>query len=307
MAAKIYDCIIIGGGPAGATASIYASRANMSTLCIAGDKVSGLMYATEVEDFPGFPQTMKGTELVRLFREQAKKFGAEIALESVEKVGFSKRPFEITTDEKRYLAKTVIIATGSVPKTLGIPSEKKFFGRGVSVCAVCDGFMFKGKPLAVVGGGDSAFKEALYLTNLGCNVTLIHRRDEFRAMPLLQKRVKENKCIKLMPNSVVDEILGDTVVTGIKIKNVKSGKTSEIKANALFVAIGHTPNTGFLKGHVELDKKGYITLKKDTETSVPGVFVAGDVQDFKYMQAVTAAATGCKAALDAYRFLIENK
>jgi len=307
MAAKIYDCIIIGGGPAGATASIYASRANMSTLCIAGDKISGLMYATEVEDFPGFPQTMKGADLIRLFREQAKKFGTEIVLESVEKVNFSKKPFEIITDEKKYIAKTVIIATGSVPKTLGIPSEKKFFGRGVSVCAVCDGFFFKGKPIAVVGGGDSAFKEALYLTNLGCNVTLIHRRDQFRAMPLLQKRVSESKCIKLIPNSVVDEILGDKMVSGIRIKNVKSGKTSEIKASALFVAIGHAPNTDFLKGQVALDEKGYIVLKKDTETSVPGVFVAGDVQDFRYMQAITAAATGCKAALDAYRFLVENK
>ena len=306
MATKVYDCIIIGGGPAGYTAGIYAARANLSILCISGDKISGLMYANEVEDFPGFPKSVKGPELVRLCKEQAQKFGVEVLVENVTKVNFKKKPFEVFINGKKFAGKTIIIATGASPKLLGIPSEKKLWGKGISTCAVCDGFLFKGKAVAVVGGGDTALKEALYMANLGCEVNLIHRRDEFRAMPILQKRVKENKKIKLHLNSEVAEILGKDKVSGVKIKNNKTGKTSEIKVGAVFVAIGHIPNTDFLKGQVNLDEKGYITTKNETQTSVPGVFAAGDVVDYKYMQAVTAAGSGCKAALDAYRFLQEN-
>jgi len=306
MAAKVYDCVIIGGGPAGYTAGIYAARANLSGLCISGDKISGLMYAAEVEDFPGFPNGVKGPELIRLCKEQAQKFGVEVLPENVTKVNFKGIPFEIFVGKKKFLAKTTIIATGASPKLLGIPSEKKFWGKGVSTCAVCDGFIFKRKPVAVVGGGDTALKEALYLANLGCEVNLIHRRDEFRAMPIIQKRIKENKKIKMHLKSEVVEILGEDKVSGVKIKNNKTGEASEIKVDAVFVAIGHIPNTDFLKGQINLDEKGHIVTKNDVQTSVPGVFAAGDASDYKYMQAITAAGAGCKAALDAYRFLEEN-
>lgn len=305
MAAKTYDCIIIGGGPAGYTAAIYAARANLSVLSVSGDKIGGLLYATEVEDFPGFPQSIKGPELVRLMREQAQRFGVEILPESITKVNFRKKPFEVFVESKKYSAKTIIIATGSSPKLLGLPSEKKFWGKGVLTCAVCDGFFFKGKPVAIVGGGDTALKEALYMANLGCKVNLIHRRDKLRGMPILQKRVKENKSIRLITNSEVLEIFGDKKVTSIKIKNNKTQKVSDIKVDAIFIAIGHIPNTDFLKGQVKLDEKGHIITKNEVQTSVPGVFAAGDVVDFKYMQAITAAGAGCKAALDAYKFLSE--
>lgn len=304
--AKIYDCIIIGGGPAGYTAGIYAARANLSVLCISGDKISGLMYATEVEDFPGFPNGVKGPELVKLCKEQAQKFGVDVIPESATKVNFKKKPFEVFVDAKKFSAKTAIIATGSSPKLLGILSEKKLWGKGVSTCAICDGFLFKGKPIAVIGGGDAALKEALYMANLGCEVNLVHRRDEFRAMPILQKRVKENKKIKLHLNSEVAEILGKDKVSGLKIKNNKTQKVSDLKVDAVFVAIGHTPNTDFLKGQIELDEKGYVVIKNETQTSVAGIFAAGDVVDHKYMQAITAAGAGCKAALDIYKFLTEN-
>jgi len=305
MAAKLYDCIIIGGGTAGYGAGIYSARANMSTLCVAGAKEGSLLLANDIEDYPGFPGSVKGSELLKLIKKQAEKFGVHIIGEDVVKVNFRKKPFEIFAGGKKYPAKTVIIATGASPKLLGIPSEKKFWGKGVSTCAVCDGCLFRGKPIAVVGGGDAAIKEAIYLANLGCKVTVIHRRDELRAIPILQKRAFANKSIRFSWNSEIVEIRGNKMVSAVKIKNNKTGKFSELKVNAVFIAIGHTPNTDFLKGHIKLDEKGHIVVKNEVETSVPGVFAAGDVIDFRYMQAITAASAGCKAALDAYRFLSE--
>ena len=303
MAAKIYDCIIIGGGPAGYTASIYAVRANLKTLCIAGVKAGGqLMTTTDVEDYPGFKK-IKGPELMQLMREHVKEFGIEIINEDVTKVNFKKKPFELFIDKQKFLTKTAIIAAGASPKRLGTVSEAKFFSRGVSTCAVCDGFFFKGKPVVVVGGGDTAMREALYLAALNCKVSVVHRRDKLRAQAVLQQRAFANKNIKFIWNSEVQEILGKEKVSGVEIINIKTNKVSKLNVNAVFIAIGNKPNTNFVKGQLKLDKNGYIVLQNETQTSVSGVFAAGDVHDFEYMQAVTAAGAGCKAALDAYRFL----
>lgn len=308
MPEEIYDCIIIGGGPAGYAAAVYAGRANMRTLVLAGYHSGGqLMTTTDVEDYPGFPNGIKGPELMKLFRAQAEKFVEKIIDVDVKKVDFSEVPFKMIAEDKEYRARTVIIATGSSPRLLGLASEKKYFAKGVSTCAVCDGFFFKDKDVAVIGGGDTAMREAIYLAKLCKSVTVIHRRDQLRAQAVLQDRAKTDSKIKFAWNSVVDEFLGDgEKLTGIRIRNVETEETSEIKVAGAFVAIGHVPNTDFLKGSLELDKKGYVVLEDKTRTSVPGVFGAGDVQDFVYMQAITAAADGCRAALDAHRFLEEK-
>jgi len=308
MPKEIWDCIIIGGGPAGYSAAVYAGRASMRTLVLAGYKAGGqLLMAPRVEDYLGFPNGIPGSSLAGVFRKHAEKYATKILDVDVTEVDFSKRPFKLKTDENEFLAKTVIIATGASASWLGLPSEKAYIGKGVSACALCDSWFFKGKAVAVVGGGDTALREALYLAPICKSVTVIHRRDQLRAMPLLGERAKAAK-IRFVWNSTVEEFLGDGErLKGLKLKDVKTGKTSELKVDGAFVAIGHAPGTAFLKGKLELDAKGFIVLKGGSATSVPGVFAAGDVADWKYMQAITCAGAGCAAALEAYRFLEESK
>jgi len=304
----MYDVIIIGSGSAGYTAAIYACRAGRKTLVLAGSIPGGqLMITSEVENYPGFPEGMLGPELMEKFRRQAERFGPEIVYDDVSFVDFSSRPFKIVAGGKTYEGKSVIIATGANAKWLGLPSETKFRGRGVSSCATCDGFFFKGKDVVTVGGGDTAMEEANFLANITNSVTVVHRRDMLRASKIMQERATANPKIRFIWDSAVKEITGDDKVTGVQLHNLKSGKDSHVKAEGVFVAIGYEPNTGFLKGKIELDSQGYVVTRKETETSVPGVFAAGDVRDHKYRQAITAAADGCKAAIDADRFLAEYK
>jgi len=305
-----YDLIIIGGGPAGYTAAIYGIRADMSTLLLAGEKAGGqLMLTTDVEDYPGFPKGVQGPELMKLFREQALNLGVEIINEDVIKTDLKGNVKYVLADNKKYSAKAVIIATGASAKWLGLESEQKLIGKGVTSCAVCDGYFFKNKPVAIVGGGDTAMREALYMSKLASQVTVIHRRSELKAQAVLQDRAKANKKINFIWDSEVKEVLGKDKVTGVKVSNSKTKKESELKIDGLFVAIGHKPNTDFLKGQVKLDSHNYVALKEpgiSTKTSTLGVFVAGDVHDYKYMQAVTAAGEGCKAALDAHEYLEQS-
>jgi thioredoxin reductase (NADPH) len=304
----MYDVIIIGSGSAGYTAAIYACRAGRKTLVLAGSIPGGqLMITSEVENYPGFPEGVLGPELMEKFRRQAERFGPEIVYDDVSFVDFSSRPFKIMAGGKTYEGKSVIIATGANAKWLGLPSETKFRGRGVSSCATCDGFFFKGKDVVTVGGGDTAMEEANFLANITNSVTVVHRRDMLRASKIMQERATANPKIRFIWDSAVKEITGDDKVTGVQLHNLKSGKDSHVKAEGVFVAIGYEPNTGFLKGKIELDSQGYVVTRRDTETSVPGVFAAGDVRDHKYRQAITAAADGCKAAIDADRFLAEHK
>jgi thioredoxin reductase (NADPH) len=304
----MYDVVIIGSGSAGYTAAVYACRAGRKTLVLAGSIPGGqLMITSEVENYPGFPEGVLGPELMEKFRRQAERFGPEIVYDDVSFVDFSSRPFKVVAGGKTYEGKSVIIATGANAKWLGLPSETKFRGRGVSSCATCDGFFFKGKDVVTVGGGDTAMEEANFLANITNSVTVVHRRDMLRASKIMQERATANPKIHFIWDSAVKEITGDDKVTGVQLHNLKSGKDSHVKAEGVFVAIGYEPNTGFLKGKVELDSQGYVVTRKETETSVPGVFAAGDVRDHKYRQAITAAADGCKAAIDADRFLAEHK
>ena len=303
----MHDVIIIGSGSAGYTAAIYACRAGRKTLILAGSIPGGqLMITSDVENFPGFPEGVLGPELMEKLRRQAEKFGPEIIYDDVSFVDFSSRPFKVVAGGRSYEGKSVIIATGANAKWLGLPSETKFRGRGVSSCATCDGFFFKGKDVVTVGGGDTAMEEATFLANITNSVTVVHRRDALRASKIMQERATGNPKIHFVWDSTVKEITGDDKVTGVQLHNLKSGKDSHVNAEGVFVAIGYEPNTGFLKGKVELDSQGYVVTRKDTETSVPGVFAAGDVRDHKYRQAVTAAADGCMAAIDADRFLAEH-
>lgn len=303
----MYDVIIIGSGSAGYTAAIYACRAGLKTLVLAGSIPGGqLMITSEVENYPGFPEGVLGPELMERLRRQAERFGPEIVYDDVSFVDFSSRPFKVVAGGETYEGKSVIIATGANAKWLGLPSETKFRGRGVSSCATCDGFFFKGKDVVTVGGGDTAMEEANFLANITNSVTVVHRRDMLRASKIMQERATANPKIHFIWDSAVKEITGDDKVTGVQLHNLKSGKDSHVKAEGVFVAIGYEPNTGFLKGKVELDSQGYVVTRKDTETSVPGVFAAGDVRDHKYRQAITAASDGCKAAIDADRFLAEH-
>ncbi|HYU87750.1 MAG TPA: thioredoxin-disulfide reductase [Candidatus Bathyarchaeia archaeon] len=303
----MHDVIIIGSGSAGYTAAIYACRAGRKTLILAGSVPGGqLMITSDVENFPGFPEGVLGPELMEKLRRQAEKFGPEIIYDDVSFVDFSTRPFKVAAGGKSYEGKSVIIATGANAKWLGLPSETKFRGRGVSSCATCDGFFFKGKDVVTVGGGDTAMEEATFLANITKSVTVVHRRDALRASKIMQERATGNPKIHFVWDSTVKEITGDDKVTGVQLHNLKSGKESHVNAEGVFVAIGYEPNTEFLKGKVELDSQGYVVTRKDTETSVPGVFAAGDVRDHKYRQAVTAAADGCMAAIDADRFLAEH-
>ncbi|MDE2481180.1 MAG: thioredoxin-disulfide reductase [bacterium] len=296
--------IIIGSGPAGLTAAVYAARANLNPLVFAGGLYGGqLMLTTEVENFPGFPDGIMGPDLMIKFREQAERFGARIENVDVTSVDFSKRPFTVSTSEGSYQAKTVIVATGASARWLEIPGEEKLRGRGVSTCATCDGAFFRDKHIVVVGGGDSAMEEALFLTRFGSKVTVIHRRDHLRASKIMAERATSHEKIAFVWNTVVDEVLGDPVMTGLKLRNVETGETSEFAADALFIAIGHTPNTSIFQDQLDLDEAGYIVSPDGTSTSVDGIFVAGDVSDLRYKQAITAAGAGCKAAMDAEKHL----
>ncbi len=306
----IYNVIIIGSGPAGFTAAIYAARANLKPLLFEGQTKGGqpggqLMLTTDVENYPGFPEGILGPDLMELFRKQAARFGTELIVEDVTVVDFSKRPFKLSASGKDYLAKTVIISTGASANWLNIPSEKVLQGYGVSACATCDGFFFKNKEVLVVGGGDSAVEEATFLTKFASKVTIIHRRAALRASKIMQDRAHNNKKIDFIWNSTVQEIKdpAQKKVTGAVLKNLSTGQVTEKKCDGIFMAIGHTPNSEIFKGQIRLDPKGYIQVHDGSLTSVPGVFACGDVQDFKYRQAVTAAGSGCMAALDAERFL----
>jgi thioredoxin reductase (NADPH) len=296
--------IIIGSGPAGLTAAIYAARANLRPLVLAGGLYGGqLMLTTEVENYPGFPEGIMGPDLMIKFREQAERFGAKIVNVDVTSVDFTKQPLVVRTSDEEYQAKTVIVATGASARWLDIPGESLLRGRGVSTCATCDGAFFREKNIVVAGGGDSAMEEALFLTRFGKHVTVIHRRDALRASKIMADRAFANEKIDFIWNTVIEEILGETHMTGLRLRNVVTDEVSDFSADGLFVAIGHTPNTGIFSGQLDLDEKGYIISPDGTATNVEGVFVAGDVNDIRYKQAVTAAGAGCRAAMDAERHL----
>ena len=299
------NVVIIGSGPAGLTAAIYTARANLSPLLIEGWQSGGqLTTTTDVENYPGFAKGIMGPELMKEMRSQAERFGSEFLTGDVSAVDFTKRPFSITIDGERTIqAKTVIIATGASAIPIGLPNEKRLTGHGVSTCATCDGFFFRGKELFVVGGGDRAMGEATFLTKFATKVSIVHRRDKLRASKIMQQRAMNNEKIAFVWNTVVEDILGSEVVTGVRLKNIVTGKTTERSCAGVFVAIGHRPNTTLFTGQLDMDEKGYIRTHQGTATSVPGVFAAGDVQDSHYRQAITAAGTGCMAAIDAERFL----
>ena len=306
----LYDVIIIGSGPAGLTAAIYSTRANLKTLVIAGAVAGGqLMITTDVENYPGFPKGVQGPELMALWREQAERFKAEFVDDNVSKVDFSKRPLKVWTSEGMHEGRSVIIATGANAKYLGLPNEERLNGRGVSACAVCDGFFFKGLEVVVVGGGDTAMEDSLFLSKICKSVTVVHRRHEFRASKIMQDRLFKTPNVKILWDTEVVEILGGTKVEGVRVKNKKTGQTSDLKVQGLFLAIGHEPATEILRDHLKLEK-GYVVLRPhdglSTATSVDGVFAAGDVHDFRYRQAVTAAGFGSMAALDAERWLQQS-
>jgi thioredoxin reductase (NADPH) len=299
------ELIIIGGGPAGYTAALYAARANLAPLVIEGFNWGGqLMVTSDVENYPGYPDGIMGPEMMAEFRLQAERFGTDFITDDVTRVDFSERPFRVWVENDEYTAHSVIVATGATARWLGLPCEKHFQGRGLSACATCDGAFFKEKELVVVGGGDSAMEEANFLTRYATKVTLIHRRDEFRASQIMIDRARANPKVEFITNAVVENIVGDGKVEGVLLRDTVTGETSELKTDGVFVAIGHDPTTKLFLDQLDHDANGYLVTKPhSTETNVPGVFAAGDVQDHVYRQAVTAAGSGCMAALDAERFL----
>ena len=300
----MYDVIVIGSGPAGLTAAIYTSRDELRTLVIAGSSWGGqLMLTTEIENFPGFSEGVMGPELMENMRRQAEKFGAEIIFEDATSVDFKGKPFRVKAGDNTYEARSVIIATGASRRWLGLESEQRLRGKGVSVCATCDGPFFRDKKVVIVGGGDTALKEALELTKFAKEVKIIHRRNRLRASRFLQKRAFSNPKIGFVWNAVVQEIIGEERVEGARLKRTDTGEEFTIECDGVFIAIGSKPNTEIFRNQIELDKDGYIITHDETKTSVEGVFAAGDVQDRRYRQAVVAAASGCKAALDAERYL----
>ena len=299
------NVVIIGSGPAGLTAAIYTARANLAPLLIEGWQSGGqLTTTTEVENYPGFAKGIMGPELMKDMRVQAERFGTEFLTGDVSAVNFTTRPFGITIDGDHTIqSRTVILATGASAIPIGVPNETRLTGHGVSTCATCDGFFFRGKELVVVGGGDSAMEEANFLTKFATNVSIVHRRDKLRASKIMQDRAMRNEKISFVWNSIVEGILGTDVVTGVRLRNIVTGKISDMPCAGVFVAIGHRPNTALFSSQLDLDGKGYIRTHSGTATSVPGIFAAGDVQDSTYRQAVTAAGSGCMAAIDAERFL----
>jgi len=307
MAQDIRNVIIIGSGPAGLTAAVYTARAELKPLVLAGASPGGqLMLTSEVENFPGFPKGVQGPELMQLMREQAVRFGAEVMDVNVESIDTEKRPFTVKAGGSTFKTHSIIIATGASARWLDIPSEQKLIGSGVSSCATCDGFFFKNKEIAVIGGGDSAMEEALFLTKFASKVTIIHRRDTLRASKIMQERTKKHPKIEFIWNAQVVEVLGENKVEGVRLEDTQTKEKSELKIEGLFLAIGHKPNTSFLEGQVELDKKGYVKVENQTLTNTEGVFVAGDVQDIRYRQAITAAGLGSMAAIDVEKWLEEK-
>ncbi len=299
------NVVIVGSGPAGLTAALYAARANLRPLVLKGIDAGGqLMLTTDVENYPGFPDAVLGPELMERMEKQAARFDAELLHQEATRVDLSSRPFGVWSGDQEWRARTLIIATGAKARMLGLDSERKLLGHGVSTCATCDGFFFRGQELIVVGGGDSAMEEALFLTRFATKVSIVHRRDQLRASKILQDRAFANDRIDFVWNSVVEEVLGNGQVSGARIRNVQTGDVRDMQASGVFIAIGHTPNTALFKEQVEMNPGGYIVVEEPTtKTSVEGVFAAGDVVDFIYRQAVTAAGMGCQAAIDAERFL----
>jgi thioredoxin reductase (NADPH) len=304
------DVLIIGSGPAGHTAALYTARANLHPLILEGEPSSTsdqpggqLMLTTDVENFPGFVDGVQGPELMTIFKEQAARFGAEYVTVKANKVDFSVRPFAVWADDEEYRARAVIIATGARSLMLGLESERRLLGYGLSTCATCDGFFHRGEQIAVVGGGDSALEEAIFLTRFADKVTVVHRRDELRASKIMQDRAFANDKIEFRWNAIVDEVLGDGKVSGLRLRDTQKDDLSELPATGVFVAIGHAPNTDVFRGQIDMDENGYIDTHDGTRTNVEGVFAAGDVQDHIYRQAITAAGSGCMAAIDAERWL----
>lgn len=304
----LYDVIVIGSGPAGLTAAIYATRANLKTQVIAGTVAGGqLMITSDVENYPGFPNGILGPELMELWRKQAERFKAEFVDDDATRVDLRNKPLKVWVADVAHEGRTVVIATGANAKWLGLPNEERLKGKGVSACSTCDGFFFRGQDVAVVGGGDTAMEDALYLSKICRTVTVVHRRREFRASKIMQERLFATPNIKVIWDHVVDDVLGEKKVEGVRIKNAKTGATQTLKDQGLFIAIGHTPATDIFKGQLDIDPRGYILVRSTEEfrtaTNLPGVFAAGDVHDHRYRQAVTAAGYGCMAALDAERWL----
>jgi thioredoxin reductase (NADPH) len=306
---ETYDVVIVGSGPAGYTAALYAARANLDVLVFQGFEVGGqLMLTSDVENYPGYRDGVMGPDMMDDFEAQASRFGAKMRPENVERVDLSERPFKLWAEgeQEPVLARAVVIATGAKAKWLGLPGEQRLMGRGVSGCATCDGFFFKDKRVAVVGGGDTAMEEALFLTKFAAEVLLIHRRDEFRASKIMLQRARNNPKVTFLTDTVVEDVLGEEGVEGIRVGNTKTGEERDIEVDGFFAAIGHAPATGLFVDQVEMDEGGYVLQKENTMTSVPGVFAAGDVSDKRYRQAVTAAGDGCRAAIDAERWLEEQ-
>ncbi|HXT25737.1 MAG TPA: thioredoxin-disulfide reductase [Candidatus Eisenbacteria bacterium] len=303
------NVVIIGSGCAGLTAAIYAARANLKPLVLEGHEPGGqLSLTTHVENFPGFPDGIMGPELIENMKRQAARFGTEFKAGAVTEVDVTKRPFRITVNGEEHLSKTLIVAAGASARLLGLKGEKELIGRGVSTCATCDGYFFRGKPIAVVGGGDSAMEEANFLSRYASKVYLIHRRNEFRASKIMIDRVKANQKVELVTPYVVEEILSPQgLVNGVKLRNIETSQGRDLELDGVFIAIGHDPNSTAFKGKLDMDENGYLLAKHGSLTNVPGVFIAGDVQDHRYRQAVTAAGSGCMAAIDAEKFLEEHK
>jgi len=299
---------IIGSGPAGLTAAIYAARAFLEPLVFVGPEFGGqIAITTEVENYPGFPNGLQGPELTTAMREQAERFGARMVEETIDKVDLSRRPYKLTSSSKTYEVDALIIATGASPRRLGVPGEDQFIGRGVSYCATCDGFFFRNKEIIVVGGGDSAFQEGLFLTKFGSRVRIVHRRNDFRAGAMLQQRAKANPKIEFVTNSVIERIDGNGKVADVILKNIKTGQTSTSPVEGVFVFVGHIPNTQLFEGQLEMDHEGYLKVDEHLHTSVQGVFAAGEAHDNWFKQAITSAGFGCMAAMEAEKYLSQSE